>query len=450
VRHDIDAGVYKCVEIGDLVWLDYNKDNKYNTGESGVNGLRVELYRQTNGNWVLWDYDYTGISPNSICGDGYYNFCTNPGTYYIKFITPPIGLVPAQANVGGNDTIDSDITRAFGHGTTDQFVLVSGTSGNLNIDAGYYGMAQVSNSLAWIDNNTNGLRETSEPGLANAEVEIYDSEGDLYSTTMTDASGQYDLTYLQAENYYIKFKIPAPYNSSYGFTSPDQGDEQYDSDVTHINGFGTTNMFYLNPEDDTQHLDAGIVAGALPLNFLTVGAKWVYDHTVVNWATANEKDVDKFIVQRSYHTADKFENIGEVAAKNEISNVYQYEDKTDFKEGIYYYRVMQYDKDGKYTKSKIVAVFVDRNNETGKYTVYPNPVAEDAKVDLILTESSDIKIDLLDLNGKMAIANIVNEAIGAGVHDIAFNVSSLKPATYMLRIQEGEKIEFMEVIVIKK
>ena len=32
---------------------------------------------------------YTGINPNSICGDGYYNFCTNPGTYYLRFVTPP-------------------------------------------------------------------------------------------------------------------------------------------------------------------------------------------------------------------------------------------------------------------------------------------------------------------------------------------------------------------------
>ncbi|MGE5355707.1 MAG: SdrD B-like domain-containing protein [Deltaproteobacteria bacterium] len=447
---DIDAGAYKCVEIGDLVWLDNNKDNKYTTGETGVNGLRVELYRLTNGSWVFWDFDYTGINPNSICGDGYYHFCTNPGTYYLKFVTPPTGLVPAQPNVGGNDNIDSDITRAFGPGTTDQFVLVSGASGNFTIDAGYYGMAQISASRAWIDNNTNGLQETNEPGLANTEVEIYDALGDLYSTTITDASGNYDLTYLQAENYFVKFRIPAPYSSTYGFTSSDQGDEQIDSDVTHANGFGTTDMFYLNPDDNSQHVDAGIAAGTLPLNFINIGAKWYYDQTNVYWSTANEKNVDKFIVQRSYQNTNKFENIGEVDARNEGNNSYHFSDKDDFKEGIYYYRVLQVDNDGMSTKSNTVAVFVDKNNDTGKYSVYPNPVSSDANVSLVLTENSDIRIDLLDLTGKMVIANIANESLSSGIQEFKFNVSNLRPATYMLKIQDGDKIEFMEVIVIKK
>ena len=447
---DIDAGAYKCVEIGDLVWLDYNKNNLYTSGENGVNGLRVELYRLTNGSWILWDFEYTGINPNSICGDGYYHFCTNPGTYYIKFVTPPTGLVPAQPNVGGNDNIDSDITRAFGPGTTDQFNLTSGTAGNFTIDAGYYGMAQVSNSIAWIDANTNGLREANEQGLANTEVEIYDSEGDLYSTTTTDATGYYNLTYLQAEDYFLKFRIPAPYNTTYGFTAPYQGEEQFDSDVTNSYGYGTTDMFYLNPDDNTQHKDAGIAAGSLPLNYISLGAKWRYDHTDVYWTTANEKNVDKFIIQRSFDSAKKFVNVGEIDAKNESSNSYDFADRSDFKEGIYYYRIVQVDNDGQSTKSNVVAVFVDKNNDTGKYNIYPNPVAGIANVRLILTENSDIRLDLIDLNGKKAITNIADESFDPGIKEISFDVSDLRPATYLLRIQNGDKIDFMEVIVIKK
>ena len=447
---DIDAGAYKCIEIGDLVWLDYNEDNRYTTGENGVNGLKVELYRLTNGSWILWDYDYTGINPNSICGDGYYYFCTNPGTYYIKFVTPPTGLVPAQPNVGGNDNIDSDITRAFGAGTTDQFNLISGTAGNFTIDAGYYGMAQISNSLAWIDNNANGLREANEPGLANTEVEIYDVEGELYSTTMTNANGYYDLTYLQAENYFVKFNMPAAYSTSYGFTIPNQGSDQFDSDVTNAYGYGTTNLFYLNPEDNYQYQDAGIAAGSLPLNYISLGAKWKYDHTDVYWTTANETNVDKFIIQRSFDSTKKFVTVGEVGAKNENSNSYSFEDRSDFNEGIYYYRILEVDHDGQSTKSNVVAVFVAKNNDSGKYNIYPNPVAVNANVRLILTESSNIKLDLIDLNGKMVIADIADETFEPGVKEIQFNVSELRPATYLLRVQNGDKIEFKEVIVIKK
>lgn len=447
---DIDAGAYKCVQVGDLVWLDNNKDNKYTTGETGVNGLRVELYRLTNGNWILWDFVYTGINPNSICGDGYYYFCTNPGTYYIKFVTPPTGLVPAQPNVGGNDNIDSDITRAFGSGTTDQFNLISGAAGNFTIDAGYYGMGQVSNSMVWIDVNSNGLRESGDIGLANTIVEIYDVEGDLYSTTNTIADGSYSLTYLQAEDYYLKFQLPAPYNTSYGYTVPNQGSEEFDSDVTNANGYGTTAMFTVNPEGNYQYKDAGIAAGTLPVNYLSVGADWKYDHTDVYWATVNEVNVDKYIVQRSFENSTIFENIGEIKAKSGNSNSYEFKDIDEFKDGIYYYRIVQLDKDGMSTKSKIVTVFVDRNNDNNKYTVYPNPVANDANVRLIITENSNLKIDLVDLTGKVALANIADDNFNTGTIDLKFNVSDLRPATYLLRIKNGEKVEFREVVVIKK
>lgn len=447
---DIDAGAYKCVQVGDLVWLDNNKDNKYTTGETGVNGLRVELYRLTNGNWILWDFVYTGINPNSICGDGYYYFCTNPGTYYLKFVTPPTGLVPAQPNVGGNDNIDSDVTRAFGPGTTDQFNLISGAAGNFTIDAGYYGMGQISNSMVWIDVNSNGLRESGDIGLANATVEIYDVEGDLYDTTNTNSDGSYNLTYLQAEDYYLKFQLPAPYNTSYGYTVPNQGNEQYDSDVTNANGYGTTALFTVDPEGNYQYKDAGIAAGTLPVNYLSVGAAWKYDHTDVYWTTVNEVNVDKYIVQRSFENSTVFENIGEIKAKSGSSNSYDFKDIDEFKDGIYYYRIVQLDKDGMSTKSKIVTVFVDRNNDNNKYTVYPNPVSTDANVRLIITENSNLKIDLVDLTGKVAKANIADDKYNTGTIDLKFNVSDLRPATYLLRIKNGEKVEFREVVVIKK
>jgi len=329
----LDAGFYKCAKVGDLVWLDYHENNVYDSDENGINGFQVNLYRFYKGKWVLWDITHTGINSNSICGDGYYSFCTNPGTYYLKFVKPPTGLVPAQPYYGNDRTKDSNVNNANGNGTTSTFKLYSGDEDN-TIDAGYYGMSTIVNSNVWMDDNFNGIRDLGESGIPNTEVEIYDSYGNLYSTTYTDNNGEYNLDYLQAEDYYLKFNIPEQYQS-YTFTLNDQGDDTHDSDVTGDYGYGTTNLFGLLPKENKEHQDAGIALGTLPINYISIGAKWVNEDVLIYWSTANEVNADKYIVQKSFEDTHNFTKVGEVKASGKSSNSYELLDKDEFNEGIY-------------------------------------------------------------------------------------------------------------------
>ena len=68
-NNSIDAGLYKCVPIGDLVWYDSNKNDIFNITENGINGLRVNLWRNNFGVWQVWDYEYTGPKPRSPSDD---------------------------------------------------------------------------------------------------------------------------------------------------------------------------------------------------------------------------------------------------------------------------------------------------------------------------------------------------------------------------------------------
>ncbi len=442
----LDAGFYKCANIGDLVWLDYHENNVYDSDENGINGLQVNLYRLYKGNWILWDFKYTGINSNSICGDGYFSFCTNPGTYYLKFVTPPNGLVPAQPFYGNDRTKDSDITNANGKGTTYSFKIYSGESNN-TIDAGYYGMSTIKNSLVWLDDNYNGIRESEESGLPNTQVEIFNAYGDLYSTTYTDENGEYNLDYLQAEDYYLKFNIPGQY-SSYTFTINNQGDDNHDSDVTGDYGYGTTDLFGLAPKENKEHQDAGLTLGTLPLNYLSIGAKWINDEVKVYWMTANEINVDKFIVQRSFDDNQIFEKVGEVKAKGKKANSYHLFDTGEFKEGVYYYRIIEVDNDGNSQISKIVAVFVGNETEKDLFNIYPNPATTQTTVHLNLVNDSEIKIDLFDIDGKILRKGIVNNKMTKGVYNIDVNTSDLKPATYFFRIKSNTKVIFEKLILL--
>jgi len=446
---DIDAGAYLCVEVGDLVWLDYIRNNVYDEGiENGVNGLKVKLYRFTDGAWVLWDIDFTTIDENSVCGDGYYHFCTNPGKYYIEFVTPPSGIVPAQPHRGGDITKDSDITRAHGYGTTNTFYLVSGTAGDLTIDAGYTQQAKVNSSMVWMDENANGLRDAEETGVPGVNVEIYDINGEVIYSKITGNDGSYDFDYLQAEDYYIKFNLAS--SSSYTFTPSNQGDDTKDSDVTGDYGYGTTEMFALVPEQEKKYIDAGLTQGTLPLDFIQLGAQWKKSYVEVAWVISNELNVEKFKVQRALEGNFRFTDIGEITISDKKKSNYSFDDRGEFENGVYYYRVVAVDFDGNETLSNKAAVFVNNKSKEDLVEIYPNPVANEASVKFSVVNATNVQVDVFDITGKMALENVVNEDFGIGNYEVKVDVRQLKPATYYLRLKANNKLTFKKMIVIKK
>jgi len=173
-----DAGFFRCVPLGDLVWFDLNENDIWDSVENGVNGMRVNVYKQGfDGEYFLWDYTFTGPNTTTPSDDGYFKFCVPPGSYYLEFVSPPVGLVSAQPNRGFDDEIDSDVTGAFGEGTTNTINLNSGES-ECSIGSGYYPMGTIGD-FVFVDNNQNGIRETNEPGLSNVYIEAYNIEGDV-------------------------------------------------------------------------------------------------------------------------------------------------------------------------------------------------------------------------------------------------------------------------------
>ena len=134
VDMSIYAGLYRCIPFGDRIWFDLNGNNRQDVNENGINGVRVDIFRRTNGNFALHSSIYSGHQPGTQSGDGYWKTCLPPGDYYVRFNVPS-ELRPAIPMVGGT-TVDSDVTGAFGANTTNIFPLVSCTE-NCDVDAGY-------------------------------------------------------------------------------------------------------------------------------------------------------------------------------------------------------------------------------------------------------------------------------------------------------------------------
>ena len=109
---------------------------------------------------------------------------------------------------------------------------------------------------------------------------------------------------------------------------------------------------------------------ALPVELTSFGAAAKSQSVNLNWATASEKNSDRFEVQRSA-TGEAFETVGTVKGQGNTSSAHNYAfvDSRPLA-GRSYYRLRQVDTDGTTAYSPVAAVQV-RN----ELAVYPNPSA---------------------------------------------------------------------------
>lgn len=127
----VDAGAYFLTgSLGNLVWNDVNKNGVQDSGEVGIDGVKVTLF------------DSTGTqvgAPVTTAGGGLYRFDNlAPGAYYVSFdkTTLPAGFVLTSQNTGANDAIDSDANLLTGKSEGNATVV--GGQFNDSVDAGAY------------------------------------------------------------------------------------------------------------------------------------------------------------------------------------------------------------------------------------------------------------------------------------------------------------------------
>lgn len=208
----IDAGMFRCAPIGELVWFDLNRNNIKDLDESGINGLSVQIFRKDNEEWKQWDEVFTGNTTNSTADEGLFRTCVPPGEYYLKFDMPLESFSNVEPFVG-DLTVDSDVTAANGINTTDAFIVKSGEE-RLDLGAGYFSLESV--AQARLVKQTQPEEKISSP-LDMMVIEVYDEENNLVASAKGSEKEKLDMKQFQAEGYYIKFvpaslkRIPAYY-----------------------------------------------------------------------------------------------------------------------------------------------------------------------------------------------------------------------------------------------
>jgi len=208
----VDAGLFRCVPIGEMVWFDLNRNNIKDVDESGINGLSVQIFRKENGEWSQWEEVFTGNSNDTSADEGHFRACVPPGEYYLKFDMPSESFANVEPFVGDLFS-DSDVTAANGLNTTDAFVVKSGEE-RMDLGAGYFSLESV--AQARLVRQTHFEDQSTSP-MDMMVIEVYDGENNLVASAKGSEKEKLDMKKFEAEGYYIRFvpaslkRIPAYY-----------------------------------------------------------------------------------------------------------------------------------------------------------------------------------------------------------------------------------------------
>ncbi len=208
----VDAGLFRCVPLGEMVWFDLNRNNVKDINESGINGLSVQIFKNHNDEWIQWDEVFTGNESETTTDEGSFSACVPPGEYYLKFDMPSESFANVEPYVG-NILTDSDVTAANGLNTTDAFTVRSGDQ-RLDLGAGFFSLESV--AQARLVRHTNSSDTQSSP-IDMMMIEVYDGDNKLVASARGSEKEKLNMKQFEAEGYYIKFvpaslkRIPAYY-----------------------------------------------------------------------------------------------------------------------------------------------------------------------------------------------------------------------------------------------
>jgi hypothetical protein len=180
-------------------------------------------------------------------------------------------------------------------------------------------------------------------------------------------------------------------------------------------------------------------AQPLPVNLISFRAQRNGRVNLLNWNTAQEVNISRFVIERSAD-GGRFAEIGEVTAQGNYSGERQYS-FTDVSpnSGLNYYRLKSVDRSGAQKLSDIRMV---KNSGTASVGVYPNPVDQQFTLN-ISSEKSDLAVvSIIDMNGKQVFARTLS--VISGINNVNINARQFAAGTYVVKVQTGG-----EVIVTK-
>jgi uncharacterized repeat protein (TIGR01451 family) len=164
----------------------------------------------------------------------------------------------------------------------------------------------------------------------------------------------------------------------------------------------------------------------------------------IQWTTEQEINTNRFLIERS-SDGQNFSSIGQVSAAGFASQTrnYQWLDQVGtISTNWVYYRIKQFDNDGKWKYSTIVAVKLKKG--TTQFTVSPNPFRNliNVNFDWQLNETGTISI--INYEGQQIMKKQIQLMKGANFIQLN-ELNKLNAGNYLVRIQTSAQVIIKQI-----
>nr|AGU10164.1 Galactose oxidase, central domain [uncultured organism] len=167
----------------------------------------------------------------------------------------------------------------------------------------------------------------------------------------------------------------------------------------------------------------------IPLfQFLSFTARKQSVGILLNWTSAQEKNLRYYVVERS-SSGLQFDSIGSVAAGNSQNFNYAFTDPAPLKR-INHYRLKAVEQNGRITYSTVQAVII---SEDDRFVLLQNPVQQTLRIKADLSASGKITLQVRDVAGRLLINKTESVREGSSVYSIS--VGHLAKGNYLITVQ---------------
>ncbi|CAF3326945.1 unnamed protein product [Rotaria sp. Silwood2] len=166
----------------------------------------------------------------------------------------------------------------------------------------------------------------------------------------------------------------------------------------------------------------------LPIELVSFDAKCEGDYTEIKWETASEKNNDHFVIERADEDL-KFEKIAEVKGNGNSNSPQFYSFKDYSANAINYYRLVQVDKNGTSTSSKMIVSKNTCKSDFSLNTIYYNAADNNIVINYNSEFQQPVTITVFDIFGR--VVYIEKNEMNIGQHVLQVNMRDLETGMYV-------------------
>ncbi|KXK43036.1 MAG: lipoprotein [Bacteroidetes bacterium OLB11] len=175
----------------------------------------------------------------------------------------------------------------------------------------------------------------------------------------------------------------------------------------------------------------------LPLTLLHFDAVLNKNQTVdLKWITSNEVNVSHFELEKKDMNG-VFQWMSTTKAIGNSKADHNYDDiDLNPNIGANYYRLKSVDKDGKYTYSNVVSVFLEKVNHS--ISIFPNPTSSELNIDIHSLDKTNSEVIVYDIFGNIILKKEAN--LSQGKNNVKINTVQLSKGNYTLKVKLKDEI----------